>query len=98
MTHVTTDQEEHPLIRLAYNMGVEVRYNIQSNNDNNDGDNNDNDNNDNDNNGDDNDNNDNNGDDINDDDNNDDDYNDNDNLKIDKTYSKSYSTTYFIEE
>ena len=25
MTHVTTDQEELPLIRLAYNMGVEVK-------------------------------------------------------------------------
>ena len=26
MTHVTTDQEEDPIIRLAYNLGVEVNF------------------------------------------------------------------------
>ena len=26
MTHITTDQNEEPIIRLAYNLGVEVRF------------------------------------------------------------------------
>ena len=26
MTHITTDQDEEPIIRLAYNLGVEVCY------------------------------------------------------------------------
>ena len=26
MTHITTDQNEEPIIRLAYNLGVEVSF------------------------------------------------------------------------
>ena len=26
MTHITTDQDEEPIVRLAYNLGVEVQY------------------------------------------------------------------------
>ena len=28
MTHITTDQDEEPIIRLAYNLGVEVNYSV----------------------------------------------------------------------
>ena len=31
MTHITTDQNEEPIVRLAYNLGVEVGLTITAN-------------------------------------------------------------------